>query len=61
MRAVLGWCDCELEAPATCCIIQRENAASVHVAEKLGYCFERMIDFDGPVQLFTRARQGAPS
>lgn len=37
MTAVLAWADVHLDAPRTCCLIDPENAASIRVAEKLGY------------------------
>lgn len=37
MRAVLDWADANLDAPRTCCLIDPDNAASIRVAEKLGY------------------------
>ena len=37
MRAVLGWADAHLEDGRTACIIDPDNAASLRVADKLGY------------------------
>jgi RimJ/RimL family protein N-acetyltransferase len=37
MTAVLAWADVHLDAPRTCCLIDPDNAASIRVAEKLGY------------------------
>jgi len=37
MTAALAWLDQTIEAPRSCCLIDPENAASIRVAEKLGY------------------------
>lgn len=37
MTAALAWLDAHVEAPASCCLIDPDNAASIRVAEKLGY------------------------
>ncbi|MDR3511804.1 MAG: GNAT family N-acetyltransferase [Caulobacteraceae bacterium] len=37
VRAALGWGDEALEAPATACLIDPHNAASIRVAEKCGF------------------------
>jgi RimJ/RimL family protein N-acetyltransferase len=55
MRAVLAWSDTQLRAPRVVCMIDQGHAASVRVAEKLG--FRRWADstFQGnPIRLFER-------
>jgi RimJ/RimL family protein N-acetyltransferase len=37
MRAVIAWGDEHFEAARTACLIHPDNAASLRVAEKLGY------------------------
>jgi RimJ/RimL family protein N-acetyltransferase len=37
VRAVLSWADTHLAVPRTVCLINHENAASIHVAEKCGF------------------------
>lgn len=37
MRAALAWADAKLDAEKSCCLIHPGNAASINVAEKLGY------------------------
>jgi RimJ/RimL family protein N-acetyltransferase len=37
MKAALAWLDAQVDAPQSCCLIDPENAASIRVAEKLGY------------------------
>jgi RimJ/RimL family protein N-acetyltransferase len=37
VRAVLSWADAHLAAPRTVCLINPENAASLHVAGKCGF------------------------
>lgn len=37
MTAALAWLDETIDAPRSCCLIDPENAASIRVAEKLGY------------------------
>lgn len=37
MSAALAWLDETVDAPQSCCLIDPENAASIRVAEKLGY------------------------
>jgi RimJ/RimL family protein N-acetyltransferase len=37
MTAALSWLDVHVDAPRSCCLIDPGNAASIRVAEKLGY------------------------
>ena len=37
MGAALAWLDDHVDAPRSCCLIDPDNAASIRVAEKLGY------------------------
>ena len=37
MTAALAWLDAHVDAPQSCCLIDPDNAASLRVAEKLGY------------------------
>ncbi len=37
MTAALAWLDAQVDAPRSCCLIDPDNAASIRVAEKLGY------------------------
>jgi len=37
MSAALAWLDAHVNAPASCCLIDPDNAASIRVADKLGY------------------------
>ena len=37
MTAALAWLDVHVDAPQSCCLIDPDNAASIRVAEKLGY------------------------
>jgi prepilin-type processing-associated H-X9-DG protein len=37
MTAALAWLDGHVAAPTSCCLIAPGNAASIRVAEKLGY------------------------
>jgi RimJ/RimL family protein N-acetyltransferase len=58
MRAALTWADQALKSKSTCCIINPKNAASVRVAEKLGYIEQGPAEFDNGeiVSLYTRER-----
>jgi RimJ/RimL family protein N-acetyltransferase len=46
MQAVLAWSDAQL-GPATQCIIDADNVASIRVAEKLGYSLTHQADYRG--------------
>jgi RimJ/RimL family protein N-acetyltransferase len=59
MRAVLGWADETLACERTCCIIEPSNRASVRVANKLGYEFDRTARLRGSeIEVFQRPRGG---
>jgi RimJ/RimL family protein N-acetyltransferase len=59
MRAVLDWADAHLEAPRTCCLIDPANAASIRVAEKLGYRARETVTLgEADALLFWRPRGG---
>jgi RimJ/RimL family protein N-acetyltransferase len=58
MRAVLAWSDRTLAAPRTVCLIDEANAASVRVAEKLGYRERVRTTYKGdPAIVMERPRQ----
>lgn len=59
MAAVLQWADDHVDAPSLRCIIDPDNAASIKVAEKLG--FAGLIDTvhgGKPARVFDRPRAG---
>ena len=59
MRGVLAWADETLDDPETCCLIAPENAASIRVAEKLGYTLWREGAIgEAPCLIFKRPRGG---
>jgi RimJ/RimL family protein N-acetyltransferase len=59
MGAGLSWADAALEADKSCCLIDPDNAASINVAEKLGYGDRFSAPFgDGETLVFFRARGG---
>ena len=59
ISAVLAWADSELNAPEIRCIIDEDNAASMNVAEKLGFKFMQTTDEAiGRISLYTRKRGG---
>lgn len=55
--AMLAWADGQA-IERTCCIIEPANAASIRVAEKHGFAFDRTADMDGPINIYYRARGG---
>lgn len=58
MQAILDWADAHVAAPSLRCIIDPDNAASIHVAEKLG--FHALVDTDyggKPTRVFDRPKQ----
>jgi RimJ/RimL family protein N-acetyltransferase len=60
VRAVLAWGDAHLAAPATACIIDPGNVASIRVATKCGYVEQTRTTYKGdPTIVFHRARAGA--
>ncbi|MEQ8433536.1 MAG: GNAT family N-acetyltransferase [Oceanicaulis sp.] len=59
MRAALAWADAALDADRSCCLIHPENAASINVAEKLGYGGRFTAPFgEAETLVFFRARGG---
>jgi RimJ/RimL family protein N-acetyltransferase len=61
MSAVLDWADAQLSAERTGCIIDPGNAASLRVADKLGYVEAGRPGFHGePIVLLHRPRRSAP-
>jgi RimJ/RimL family protein N-acetyltransferase len=57
MRAALAWADRNLRVPAFTCIIHPENAASIRVAEKLGFVETARSTYKTkPVVVFERIR-----
>ena len=59
ISAVLAWADAELNAPEIRCIIDKGNAASMRVAEKLGFHFMQTTEESiGTVSLYARKRGG---
>ncbi len=59
MTAVLDWADTHLDAPRTCCLIDPDNAASIRVAEKLGYRGAHAAKLgEADTLVFWRARGG---
>lgn len=57
IRAALDWACVNLPAQAYCCIIDRENAASVRVAEKCGFRkAAETVYKNAPIIIFERAR-----
>ncbi len=56
---VLHWSDTTLKAPEVRCIIVPDNAASIRVAEKLGFCFlEHSESALGSNDVFARKARG---
>ncbi|QLQ14367.1 MAG: GNAT family N-acetyltransferase [Brevundimonas sp.] len=54
-QAAVGWCDTELKALRTCCIISPENGPSLSLAARLGYLTVREADFHGdPIRVLER-------
>lgn len=61
MTAVMHWADQALDAPRHCAIIAPDNAASIRVAEKLGFGEREEVVFNGqPTLLLWRPRGGRP-
>lgn len=57
MKAAHAWCDEVVKPEQTCCLIDPENTASIHVAKKLGYGHPVASEIGGkPVQVFYRNR-----
>ena len=60
MRAALEWFDQAMPGTDSFCMIAPANAASIKVAQKLGYAPDRQVVYeDSPVQLHSR-RPGQP-
>jgi RimJ/RimL family protein N-acetyltransferase len=59
MLAVMNWADGALKAPETRCIIDADHAASIRVAEKIGYRHLGNVESAlGTSALFSRNRSG---
>jgi RimJ/RimL family protein N-acetyltransferase len=57
VRAALIWADQHLPAARTVCLINPENVASIHVAEKVGYVQTHLATSNNtPVLMFERPR-----
>ena len=57
VRAALNWADQHLSADRTVCLINPENAASIHVAQKAGYAQTHLATFNNaPALVFERLR-----
>jgi RimJ/RimL family protein N-acetyltransferase len=55
--AAAAWADAHFESPRTACLIDCENAASLHLAEKFGYrTFERANYDERPTLFLERIR-----
>lgn len=60
MAAILGWADAHLDALSVRCIIDPGNAASIKVAQKLGFAALADTDLGGkPTRLFDRPKRPA--
>lgn len=58
LAAILAWTDARI--PSTTCIIDPANAASIRLAERLGYCLRTMgIYRDAPILILDRAAGSA--
>lgn len=53
-RAALEWFDAAQPGSTTCCIFHPDNAASIRVAEKLGYRFWTMGSYHGDTPIYVR-------
>ena len=59
LRAAVAWGDARLGVMRTVCLIHRDNAASLRVAEKVGYGIVVRAATEGePVGIFARERPG---
>lgn len=57
MQAVLDWADAHVDSPSLRCIIDPDNAASIKVAEKLGFVPLTDTQLGGrPTRVFDRPR-----
>jgi RimJ/RimL family protein N-acetyltransferase len=57
VSAITSWGDANLASDSTTCIIHPENAASIRIAEKLGYREFQRIEYKGdPTIVFIRHR-----
>jgi len=60
MQAILDWSDAHVAAPSTRCIIDPDNAASIKVAEKLGFAMLTDTELGGkPTRVFDRPKATA--
>ena len=61
VRAALTWADESLVAARTVCLINHENAVSIHVAEKAGFVQTHRTAYNGtPTLMFERRRPERP-
>jgi RimJ/RimL family protein N-acetyltransferase len=55
VQAILSWADGRFIASEAACLIHPENAASLHVAEKCGFVWNRSITYrDSPAEVLVR-------
>jgi RimJ/RimL family protein N-acetyltransferase len=58
VRAALSWADQHLPGDRIVCIINAENAASIHLAEKAGFVQTHRTTYNGaPTLMFERSRR----
>ena len=59
VKAIHDWLDEAFETDKSCCIIDHDNAASIRIAEKIGYVQKGTVRFnDEDVMYFERAKGG---
>ena len=59
VKAIHDWLDEAFETDRSCCIIDHDNAASIRIAEKIGYVQKGTVRFnDEDVMYFERAKGG---
>jgi len=57
MQAILDWADAHVEAPSLRCIVDPDNAASIRVADKLGFDVLTDTALGGkPIRIFDRPK-----
>lgn len=54
-RGILNYAEKELDFPSVCCLIQEENSVSIHLAEKLGFRFEKNVVHNGKKMLLYKS------